>query len=235
MNCPICGTDLLPGTPMCPVCGNVNQNQSAPVTTKSSNKNGLIATVCFLLSLVLIVVSIIVPLATPLFDIPAISFIMNMADGEADTDALMDELEHEYKYAKEMFKTAKNDMSSKEKREVSKLIDASGKVVDNFSVLNVKALMKAAKNSDSDLMDFSSIELDEVAGILNVVIGIAIAFFVLPLIFALLGGLKKKTGLLIAAAIFTAFSQLILCGFVMVILSLIVYIAEIAFIKKLNA
>ena len=69
------------------------------------------------------------------------------------------------------------------------------------------------------------------AGLMVFILG----FFVLPILFAILGGTLKNTALTIIGIVFTAISQLIFCGIIWVALSLVVGIVQAVMCSKVNA
>lgn len=63
-------------------------------------------------------------------------------------------------------------------------------------------------------------------------IGVAVAMFALPALFTLLAGFKKSMGLTITALVFMVLTQLMLCGILWVLMSLVVYIFQAVLCKK---
>ena len=80
--------------------------------------------------------------------------------------------------------------------------------------------------------DDMEVAMETFSQAMGVVFGVVCGAFVLPLLFAILGGLKKSAGLTIAALIFTAISQAILSGVLLLILSAVVYIVQIVLCNK---
>ena len=143
-------------------------------------------------------------------------------------DEALDELKDEVDDIKEEYKEIKDDLSSKEKKNYEKMMDSVEKMVDNFSLLNISNAVKTLDSLDEEYRPEGMDEgMEEFSQAMLIVFGAAIGAFVLPLLFALLGGLKKSAGLTVAALIFTAISQLILSGFVLLALSAVVYIVQI--------
>ena len=199
----------------------------------ATKKNSLLVTICFLLTLVLIAASIIVPLATPFFNIPIVSTILS-ADG-MDADEMMEEMEYSVDEIKEDFRAQKQYMDDDEQEAAEAVIDGVDALIENFSVLNLKNLLSLVGDVGVDYMDSSDLQtLEEIGMIMDVIIGILIGAFVLPLLFALLGGLLKSTGLTVTALVFTVLSQLILCGLVYVLLSLVIFIVQAVLCSKLT-
>ena len=251
MFCNHCGNQMPEGTAFCPACGaQAQQTQQAYYQQPQYQqpqyqqpqyqqpqapvkKSGVPITVTFIISVLLIIASILSPLVTSLFDVPLVSFAFEVLDEEAEEKELMDELEYGLDNAKAEYKQIKGDLSSKEKKQYENVMDKLEKVVDNFSLLNINAFVRAAEKLDEEY-DFNSMD-DAMEGyntVMGIVIGGAIGAFVLPLVFALLGGLKKSAGLTVAALIFTAISQVILSGFLLLALSAVVYIVQIVLCGK---
>ena len=247
MFCNQCGANLPEVTAYCTMCGAPmyqqapqqenynweNNYQQSPVPEVPVKKNSLPITITMLVSIVLIIASILAPLMLPVFDIPVMSVALSAAD--EDPDELLDDMKDQMDEIKDNYDMIEDDLSSKEKKSYKKAIDSLEKMVDSFSLLNINAAAKAAQDmEDADTSDLDE-AMEEFTQIMGVIVGISIGAFVLPLLFALLGGLKKSAGLTIAALIFTAISQLILSGVVLVILSAVVYIVQIVLCKKYKA
>jgi len=247
MFCNHCGANLPEGAAHCTMCG-APMTQNAPVQPNydysqqpqspapaPAKKSSLPTTITCLISVVLIIASIIAPLAMPLFDVPVMSLALDAAD--EDFDEQLDEMKDEWKDSEEEREMAMDELSSKEKKAYKKLEKQMEKTLDHFSLLNVNELAKQAKDAE-DAFEMDGIneeDYEEFSQIMGVIAGVSVGAFVLPLLFALLGGLKKSAGLTIAAMIFTAISQLILSGFVLLLLSAVVYIVQIVLCKKYKA
>lgn len=181
--------------------------------------------ITLILSILLILASIFVPLATPFFDIPVMSTMLTIA--EADADELTEELEGSLKELKAEYKYQKEFMEKDERKAAEAVMDSAEKLLDNFSVLNFTSFVSVAKTEGEGYMDDADIEeMEQIAQIMYIVIGVLAAAFLLPLLFAILGGVNKSTGLTVTALVFTVLSQLTLCGILFVVLSLVIFIAQ---------
>ncbi len=192
-------------------------------------KTAKLSTIVMIVAAVLIVVSYFVTLNIPMFDIPVMSLALSGSD--TDTDEMVDELKDEYKNLEDKYDMIKDDLSSKEKKEYKKFMEATKKVTENFSISNFENFMDVAKDMDSDLIGKSTAEsieadVEELEGAFSIVKTVVLVFLAFPLLFILLTGWKKSFGLGIAALIFTTISQLIFVGIVMVILSLVVNVYQ---------
>ena len=115
-----------------------------------------------------------------------------------------------------------------------KIIKSLKKVTKTPSLLNFKNLVSTVEkcadelDEDNDVIDLSNLsnDLDEIKQIMSILIGVVIGMFVLPGIFTLLGGLLKSKGLTITALVFMVLSQLMMCGLLWVVLSLVIYIFQ---------
>lgn len=196
-------------------------NYASP-SVKTSAK---LVTISFLLTLALIFASIIVPLSTPFFEIPSVSLLLTLA--EADPDELTDEMDNLLDEAKSSLKAEKNVMDDEELEAAEAVVDSLEVLTENFSVLNFKNLVSVMEKEGDDYMDSADMEeIEEIGQIMDIVIGALIGAFFLPLLFALLGGFTKSTGLTVTALVFTVLSQLGLCGLLFVALSLVLFIFQ---------
>lgn len=191
----------------------------------STKKSAKLVTISFILTLVLIAASIIVPLSTPFFEIPSVSLLLNIA--EADPDELMDEMDDALDEAKSKLKAQKDSMDDEEVEAAEAVVDSMEVLTENFSVLNFKNLVSVIEKEGDDYMDSEDMEeIEKIGQIMDIVIGALIGAFFLPVLFALLGGLNKSTGLTVTALVFTVLSQLTLCGILFVALSLVIFIFQ---------
>lgn len=248
MFCNQCGANLPEGTTFCTMCGaptgqqapqqeaynweNNYQQPSAPVAPVK--KNPLPITITMLVSIVLIIASILAPVLMPLFEVPVMSFVADMAD--EDFEEQIEEMKDDWEASEEEREMTEDELSGKEKKAYQKIEKKMEQTLDHFSLWNVNELAKMAKEADEEFdVGIEEEDYEAFTQVMGVVVAVSIAGFVLPLLFALLGGLKKSAGLTIAALIFTAISQLILSGFVLLILSVVVYIVQIVLCKKYKA
>ena len=202
----------------------------ADAATKQAAK---LSGIVMIVALVLLLASIIAPLAQPFYEIPAISTIITLAD--ADVDELTDELESSFEEAEYRYDMNKDAMDKDERDAAKQVMDKMEALVDNFSILNFQTLVSVTEKVGDDYMDSSDLdELEEINQIMGIIIAALVSSFLLPVLFTVLGGLNKSTGLAVAATIFTALSQLTLCGFLFVVLSLAVNIFQILQCSKIQ-
>jgi len=177
-----------------------------------------------------------------------------------DADDLLDEFEESYDGLKAAYKVEKYAMSRSEKKAAEEGLDAFEAAIDNFSVLNVKNLLDVLGeqsdeyrwmmpgNSGEDVVEYwdeeaqvykyvdmgTEEEIEQAGLAMTLVIAALVGSFFLPLLLTLIAGLKKSTGCTIAAVIFTVLNQVVLCGFVWVVLSLVIFILQAVFCSKIN-
>ena len=200
---------------------------------EGTKKNAKMITITFILSMVLILASIIVPMAIPFFEIPVISGILSI-DG-ADPDELVEDMEYSLDEIKDDLDYQADYMDDDELEAAEAMVDSMETLVDNFSVMNFKSLVSVVQKEGRDYMDSDDMdEIEQIGAIMDIVIGLLVGSFVLPLLFALLGGLNKSTGLTITALVFTVLSQLILCGILYVVLSLAIFIFQAVLCNKVQ-
>lgn len=240
MFCNNCGNQMPEGTVFCPACGAPAQQPQqayyqqpqapAPAPVK---KNATPIMITFIISIVLIIASILAPMVTPFFDVPVVSFVMEMADEDVDVKEMEDDLDETLDRAKEQYELIEDELSSKEKKQYKNLLDKMEKMVDNCSLLNINAAAKAQEAMPEEYQpDGMDDDMEAFETAVGIVVGASIGAFVLPLLFALLGGLKKSAGLTVAALIFTAISQAVLSGTLLLILSAVIYIVQIVLCSK---
>lgn len=190
--------------------------------TKSKNT---FVTVTFVLTLLLLIASVIVPLVTPFYKIPVVSTILAI-DGTTPADitsglkGLVTELEIALRID--------NVASEEERNATIACLNSMRTMVETPSVINVRSTLSVFKSEVAPLLGADDLRTaGELMTLMDVVIYILLGMFLLPLIFTLLGGLRKSAGLTVAAMIFTGITQLFFSGFLFVVLSLILNIIQI--------
>lgn len=231
MRCPSCGTDLADGVAFCGSCGHSFNQQ----TKRPPNNASKLIPLTFLLTVVLLVISIILPFTTSILEIPVVNMAFNIS-GESIDDLKdeMDDLKDEYNRMDDRFDANKDMLSKKASKATKQIMKATKKAVNTPSLLNVNKLVstveKSAKKLDGeyDIIDLSNLTdgLEEFKSIMGIIIGVVIGMFILPAIFTLLGGFKKSKVCTILALVFMILPQVLLCGFVWVVLSLVIYILQ---------
>jgi hypothetical protein len=186
--------------------------------------------ITFILSLILLIASAIIPITTNMPDIPIVSWALGdeATDTFKDIDESIDELEE--------FRD-NDEFTSKQKRAFDNVLEKAEKLDDSFSLLNIRNFISSAKAFGEELEEATDIDsdletIDEIESYINIIILVVLGLFVLPLIFTLLGGLLKSKGLTITALVLVILPQLALSGILFVILSLIIYITQAVFCGK---
>ena len=256
MFCRNYGQELADNAVFCGNCGTAQKQQApaqqpvdqAPVqqpvyqalvrpAASEGSQNALLGTIAFAVAVLLLAASVILPLTTSFFDIPAVSVILSTIDADPnELTSSLEEAKEEAEEAQERFELQEEFIDDDEIEAAEALIDGMEKLLNNFSILNFNALVKTTTQVGEEYMDDSDLEeMQSVSKIMSVVIGVIIGAFALPLLFTLLGGFKKSVGLTVAAMILTLLPQLIFSGFIMVILSLAANILQIIVYKKQKA
>ena len=239
MKCPICNAELPEGST---VCSNCNCQLSSPAKTYSSvsafdKKAGKLIPITFLLTVALVVISILLPLSMSIVKIPVISTALSITGAEGEE--LEDELEalseeYDSKALLDELEEVEDELPKDAVKATKKIIKSLKKATKTPSLLNVRSLISTVEkcaddlDEDSDVIGLSQLsnDLESATKIMDIVIYIVIGMFALPAIFTLLGGLLKSKGLTITALVFMVLSQISLCGFLWVVLSLVVYIFQ---------
>lgn len=230
MFCGKCGANIPEESQFCPSCGNPAAQapaaSAAPAAPAApAEKSAVPIVITFILSLVLLAVSVLAPLITPVYDLPAVKTVMKLTEiGQEDlTDGL---------YEAYMQLQLATGLDADQQRAAQRLSADMEKLLNNFSVLNFNRTVNTLMDVGEGYLGEEMVVLAGLSTVLSAVIGVIVGSFVLPLLFALLAGLKKSTGLTITAAVFTAISQLIFSGGLWFILSLTVNIIQAVLCSK---
>ena len=156
-------------------------------------------------------------------------------DGEEVVNELeeLDEL-YDDKQLLDKLEAVEDELPKDAVKATKKIIKSLKKVTTTPSLLNVKNLISTVEKCADDLDgEHDVIDLDELSDsikeakqVMNIIIYVVIGLFALPAIFTLLGGLFKSKGLTITALVFMVLTQFMLCGFLWVVLSLVIYIFQ---------
>lgn len=187
-------------------------------------------TVTMVLALLLIAAGVVYPLVRPILRIPSVKGMLSAAGVSVQEitdgiDMLYDELSKEYDLGY---------WDGEELEMAEDLLDALDRLSGSFNLLDVSGLAKDLRSEYDDILwqylGASEMQiLDMIVQIPTIVIIAIAASFLLPLIFALLAGLKKNLGLTIAAMILTLLPMLIINGWAFATLTLLFFIPQIVF------
>lgn len=192
---------------------------------KKVKNTSLAVTLTMVLSLALIVVSIFSMLTMSLFRIPVIhnglQLINDMGGEVINVDELEVELQNIIRRTRSEVMLYGGAMTADEKKSFNELMDAFDKFAQNPSLLAGRTCMAELEELSKSLtswgyaLDTTGNGTFAAAGKgLEVIMGVLIGCFFLPLLFTLLGGLRKSTGLTVAALIFTVIAQLTWSGWI---------------------
>lgn len=254
MFCNKCGTKLPDGTTFCTECGAVltsaPQAEPAPQIPEPTpaapkqkpeiklpaNIKPILVLVTMALSLLLILLSINSALTTPFYQIPAASLLLDASgDGDEAVDELIDSIDDTIGDMEDELDFREDLLDDDEVEAVEAAIKSMKTLRNNFSIKNFQAFVDLAEDIDEEFnAGFDADEIDEIQSIMGILVTIIRAFFVLPVLFWVLGGLRKSAGLTITAIVFTTISQLIYCGILWVILSLAVGVVQVKLCKELK-
>jgi len=257
MFCPQCGFQLPDDSAVCSSCGHQLRasapEQSAPkpvekqppaspkgpaVLPASRMKGGLIL-VTLALSLILVVVSVVLPLTNDFAEIPFMRLVIKVADGEEDLDELRDDLEYAVNRFEDELEFYEDEMDSDEEELAERFLESMEELSDKFSLLNFRRLVRTMEDIAEELDSYDALfydldDIEDIIPVINVIFRVVIGIFALPLVFTLLGGLRKSMGWTITALVFLVIPQVVLCGFLWVVLSMVVYITQAVLCRKLK-
>lgn len=237
MVCPKCGFYCSDEAAFCSSCGYRFNEQDQPVVPAAKAKSapgktaGRLIPITFILTVILLVVSILLPLITDIAEIPVAKLVFEAAGVSDEFDDIKEDLQDIEEEMEHAYDRYKHSMSSKEKRLVKNVLNETEKLSDNFSLLNFCRLVAAVNKGAHELEDYlgddvNLRDLEQIEGVLTIVLVAVCSMFLLPLIFTLRGGLLKNRGLTITALVFMVLTQLIWCGILWAVLSLVIYITQ---------
>ena len=214
----------------------------AHTTNKAVKRNALVVTVTMLLCLALLAGSVYAVLAMPFYDIPVMSAILDLGgvtpvEVKYELQDALAQVRYHYNFDKQMIQQAGVDagLTKTELELAEQILDSTDKLAENMSVLNFRKFLKVVEQTvESYTFGLDMSEFNAVAKGLDVVIGLVIGFFFLPLLFTLLGGLLRSSGLTVTGLIFTLLAQIVLCGWLFGLISLVLYITQVVFCSKIT-
>lgn len=190
--------------------------------SERAKKRKMMVMITMGICLLLIVLSVVSTLTKPFYKIPAASALLIVGGvyNEVETE-LFSEMDYEIEMIEDSLDYMEDYADDDELEAAEKYLDSMKKLRGKFSVLNLKSFVNVVEEINKDYnLGYDADDFDEINLVMNVVIGMTIVFFILPVVFILLGGLKRSFGLTIAGVVLTALSQLMLSGILWVILSL---------------
>lgn len=220
------------GVPTKPAKKKAYLKSIAPASVK---RNALLVLVTMLVSIALMVGGIVSAITVPFFEIPFIATAA-ASTGE-DLDDLMDELEDSYERTEEDYELYEDTYSDDEREASEALLEAMEKFCDNPSILNLKSMVNVYVDVADEMPEVTDDDIDEmkeIASIMDIILVAIIAFYFLPFLFTLLGGLNKSTGLTITGIVFTVISQAIMGGTLFVVLNLVVGVFQSVLCSKIS-
>jgi len=205
---------------------------------KSSVKTqAILLTVTAILSVVLILVSAVIPLVRPVLRLRSMDGILSLAG--VDTDELVRGIDTVYEELARELDLNKSSLSDSEVELAQKVLRTMKKLSGSFTLID---LQKLATELNSDFGGYLEDLLGSQAGsILRIVtklptiaICVILACFLLPLILTVLAGLKKNMGLTIAALVISLLPQMVFNGYAFATLTLIILIPQAVFCANLD-
>lgn len=208
-----------------------------PMTKKEFLKNppqkaklkSTLTLVTLILSILLIVVSAVLPLVRPIFRFRAIPVVLALAD--MDMREVTDELEGLFEELEVDLEESRDYMTDEEIEVVELILDTFDDLTDSLNIMGLSRLANALRTDYASLLEESMTPedmaiVDMVVQIPMIISLVIVSSFLLPLILALLAGLKKSMGLSITALIFTLIPQVIFNGTIFVTLTLAIFITQ---------
>lgn len=250
MFCTNCGNNIPDGSPFCPECGS---SQDVAATPQAAPKNTSVAIPKFelpamgspkmirlalsALCVLLLIISYFSTLGRSIEKIPMFSILgaMNMAEAR-------EEMAQSHELAEERFDAVEEDLTTKEKKAIKKVLDSMEDVSKRISITNIKKLVKNAKavakisyaEVDNDYFDFDDEmqEFDSITTVLNIISTAVLIGMLLCLIFTGVGGFLGRKGFVIAGLVLCIPYGLIFSGLLFMLAFIGLNIATFIFIGK---
>jgi len=216
-----------------------------PMTKKEFLKNppqkvklkSTLTLVTLILSILLIIVSAVLPLVRPIFRFRAIPVVLALAD--MDMREVTDELEELLEELEIDLDESRDYMTDEEIEVVELILDTFDDLTGSLNIMGLSRLANALRTDYASLLEESMTPedmaiVDMVVQIPTIISLVIVSSFLLPLILALLAGLKKSMGLSITALIFTLIPQVIFNGTIFVTLTLAIFITQAVFCGQLD-
>ena len=175
-------------------------------------------------------------------DLTEMSFVSVVEDLEvidADLDSALREAEWELDKLRWEFEQKEANLSRTERNVIEASLDASEAFVEDPTLINLHAFAEAVEEEVElvgieESTEIAGLELpddpvDVVELLILIVLGV---FYLLPLLFTLLGGLLRSKALVITAIVFTALSHIVLGSYLWLFLLVAVYVVQMVFITK---
>ncbi len=200
---------------------------------KKVKSTSLMVTVTMLVVLALIAGSILVMLNTPVYEIPvinnAIDAINDLGGENINVSKLKTEMERGLRSLRSEYMYIRGEMTVREQQATETVLDAVEKAANNLSILALRNCARELEEVGNFTSTLKMPIVETLKGIgkaIEIIAGILIGCFFLPLLFVLLGGFRKSTGLSVAALIFTVIAQLTWTGWIWAVITGAVLLAQ---------
>lgn len=209
-----------PVAPAPPVCGTPVKSKKTWLKTEASPKAKQMSTLSMIFTAccaVILVLAVFISVFGPFYKIPIFKLALgddysdqveSLKSDLSDVDDALDWYQDHYT----------GDLNEDE---IEKVFDLTKKMVKNPSFSNYRALAKAMNKTDEVLL-------------FDICIAVLCASFGFVILLAVLGGLFKKTGLVIAALIFAIPANLLYGGVVFALLSAAALVMLIVVLRQIN-
>ncbi len=245
MFCPKCGAEVENNAAFCGNCGysfSASEPETAPAVAVKNKKEfvkkvapqkvktaWMIATVTFIICTLILLLGLNSSLNGQFYNIPIFGLVIDedmkddLKDSQEDAEDYLDDIDD---------LIDEDDLSSKEKKLVKKVQKSYKKLVKTISINNVRAACKDIEKAE-DILNATD-DWDEIVEIMDVLVVVIYIFFLFPIVFTVLGGLKKSVGLIVTGTIFAMIFLFIFGGVVWALLALVAYIVQIKYAAEVT-
>lgn len=234
MICRYCKTENSYGATMCANCGAsmdhgpvevLNKKrylkEEAPAAAKNAAR---MVSILLIVSVILLAVSGMITMFGAVYEIPFISTLASIADADVDElEDMFDELEEEADAYEELVELMEDDLSKNELKVATNFAKKAQSVAKTPSIVNINSMISYTEKNSDDIEDiFGDGAVDgaeELGEIFGTILTVLYIFGGICILFTVLGGLSKNTGLVVTGMIFSVLYGFVFGGILMVILT----------------
>ena len=236
MICKYCKTENPNGAVMCSNCGaSMNQGpveilnmkrylkEEAAPATKSAAK---LVSIFLIASILLMVITAGITMFAPIYDAPFMSLVASIAGEDTDElEDMFDEAEDKADEYEEWLEAVEDDLDKDEEKIAKAFVDKSIAVAKTPSLMNISSYVDYLEKNEDDIEDIfggaSLAGIDDLGEPFDIILTILLVLLAVVALFTVLGGLKIKSGPVVAGIIFGLIYNAIFGGVILLALTFV--------------
>lgn len=234
MICKYCKTENPHGAALCSNCGaSMDQGpveilnkkrylkEEAAPATKSAAK---LVSIFLIASILLLAITAGITMFAPIYDAPFMSMISSMAGEDPDDMAdMFEEAADQMDEYEDLLEELEDELDKNEEKIAKQFVEKSVSVVKSPSLVNISSFIDFLDKNDDDIEDiFGTTSLDGIDALgepFDIILTILLVLLAVAALFTVLGGLKIKSGPVVAGIIFGLIYSAIFGGVILAILT----------------